>query len=426
MVTGSESLGARRRPPSRLVKHLMWMVPLAPVLIVGAFFVIERFSAQHRTATNPRQASAQEISAARPGEFVISDLQRRGISLQSVQMAHFQATRKAEGKIALNEDKTTPVFSQYSSARVVRTFANSGDVVARGAPLLRIETPDMVMAASDLTTALATLDKARGQLRLAGTVEARQHELYEAKAGALKDWQQAQAELAAARNDVRSAESGLAAVRNRLFILGKNRQDVASLESHQVIDAATDIVAPIGGMVVQRKVGPGQYLTTASADPVYVLGDLSTVWLIASVKETDVPHVRIGQPVTVRVLAFPDRTFAATIVGVGAAVDPATRRLQVRAEVENPDAMLKPEMFAEFSIATGAGVDSPAIPASAVVREADETRVWVQSGENRFAVRSVRVGIEDNGLIQILSGLDAGDTVVSRGGLFIDRAAQPD
>ena len=186
------------------------------------------------------------------------------------------------------------------------------------------------------------------------------------------------------------------------------------------------IVAPISGVVVQRKVGPGQYITASATDPVYVLGDLSTVWLIASVKETDVPRVKVGQAVTVSVLAYPDRTFAAKIISIGSTIDPATRRLQVRAEVENPDNMLKPEMFAEFSIAVGTGVESPAVPIGAVVFEGDKARVWVQAADTRFASRTIEIGLQDKRMVQVLSGLQSGDRVVTRGSLFIDRAARSD
>ncbi|MBV8169096.1 MAG: efflux RND transporter periplasmic adaptor subunit [Alphaproteobacteria bacterium] len=386
----------------------------------GAYWLLSGAPAERHAAENPA------VPGLKPGEFALTDQQRKGLTIEPIQTASFQPTRKAEGKIAVNEDRSTPVFSQYSSARVVKTFANSGDVVAAGAPLAEVETPDMVQGGNDLTTAAAAVAKARAQVRLTEAAETRQRELFEVKAVALKDLQQAQADLAGARNDLRSAEISLAAVRNRLAILGKSPKEIAGLEGRQAIDPTTLITAPIGGVVVQRKVGPGQFITSAATDPVFVLGDLSTVWLLASVKETDVPYVKVGQSVSVRVLAYPDRAFDARIVSVGATIDPATRRLQVRAEVQNPDGMLKPEMFAEFRIATGAAVDSPAVPSSAVIFEGDTARVWVQTANNRFASRSIEVGVQDRRSVQVLGGLAAGDKVVTRGSLFIDRASRPD
>ena len=396
---------------------------LAVVAAAGAalyYFVLE-------PAKPEREAAAATAAPALPAdEFEVTDQQRRGLTVEPVQVVEFSPTRRAEGKIAVNENKSTPVFSQYSVARVVKTFADTGDLVEKGAPLVQIETPDMVQAANDLTTAVNGVNKARSQVQLLQIVENRERELFEAKAAALKDWQQSQADLVGARNDLRSAEIALAAVRNRLMILGKSQKDVARLEVSQTIDPGTTIVAPIGGIVVQRKVGPGQFITSATTDPVYVLGDLSTVWLLASVKETDVPFIKVGQKVVVHVLAYPDREFAARIVNVGSTIDPTTRRLQVRAEVENPDNMLKPEMFAEFAITVGGEVRSPAVPVDAVVYEGDKARVWVQTADNHFASRAVELGLQDRRMVQVLGGLQPGDKVVTRGSLFIDRAARPD
>jgi cobalt-zinc-cadmium efflux system membrane fusion protein len=403
------------------MRELAWGA--SALVVAGAAAALYLAIARER----PEQRTAAPAASAIPaGEFEITDQQRRGLTIEPVEIVRFQPTRKAEGKIAVNEDKSTPVFSPFGSARVERTYANTGDSVSQGAPLVRVETSDMVQGANDLAAATAALNKARTQARLQETTEARQRSLFEAKAAALKDWQQAQADLAAARNDVRSAESALQAVRNRLVILGKSSKEVAGLEASAAIDPTSTIVAPISGVVVQRKVGPGQYITASATDPVYVLGDLSTVWLIASVKETDVPRVKVGQAVTVSVLAYPDRTFAAKIVSIGSTIDPTTRRLQVRAEVENPDNMLKPEMFAEFSIAVGTGVESPAVPIGAVVFEGDKARVWVQAADTRFASRTIEIGLQDKRMVQVLSGLQSGDRVVTRGSLFIDRAARSD
>ena len=421
MVIRAMTFGPRRGAAARLIRQAAWAVVALAVVGVGIYAAVDWLKPERRAATQATPAAA--IPA---GEFEITDLQRRSLTIEPVRTVDFHATRRAEGKIAVNENKSTPVFSQYSSARVVRIYADTGDVVEKGAPLVEIETPDMVQAGNDLTTAEAGVNKARAQLQLTQTAEARQHELFEAKAASLKDWQQAQADLAGARNDLRSAEIALAAVRNRLVILGKSRKEIDALEARQAIDPTTTIVAPISGVVVQRKIGPGQYITSSTTDPVYVLGDLSTVWLLASVKETDVPFVKVGQSVAVHVLAYPDREFAAKIISVGATIDPTTRRLQVRAEVENPDAMLKPEMFAEFAIIVGNDVKAPAVPLDAVVYEGDAARVWVQAADNRFASRTVKLGLQDRGMVQVVSGLEPGDRVVTRGSLFIDRAARPD
>jgi len=129
--------------------------------------------------------------------------------------------------------------------------------------------------------------------------------------------------------------------------------------------------------------------------------------------------------VDVRVLAFPDQLFKATLTMVGASVDPVTRRVPVRATIANPDHKLKPEMFASFSIITSADSLAPGVPEEAIVREGDEARVWVLRADNVLALREIRTGRNSNGLVEVLAGLSAGERIVTRGSLFIDRAARP-
>jgi hypothetical protein len=206
-----------------------------------------------------------------------------------------------------------------------------------------------------LITALANLQTARSQLAQAQTNEKRAHDLYLAQGGALKDWQQAQTDLITSQNTVRADEIALAAVRNRLRILGKSDKEIASLEARptQKLDPVTIVTAPIGGIITRRQIGLGQYINSMSggaSNPVHTIGNLSTVWLIANVRETDAPLMHVGQPVELRVLAFPGRVFKAKISWVAPSIDSNTHRLSVRADVENPQAELKPGMFANFSI----------------------------------------------------------------------------
>jgi cobalt-zinc-cadmium efflux system membrane fusion protein len=159
---------------------------------------------------------------------------------------------------------------------------------------------------------------------------------------------------------------------------------------------------------------------------VYTIGNLSTVWLIANVRETDAPLMRVGLPVEVRVLAFPGHVFNAKISWVAPSIDPNTHRLSVRADVENPEGELKPGMFANFSIITGKAATAPAVPQRAIVYEGDTVRVWVADEDGTIAGRSVRIGQIADGMVEILEGLSPGAKVVTSGALFIDRAASGD
>jgi cobalt-zinc-cadmium efflux system membrane fusion protein len=399
--TVTRPVASRTLPWRTQLAAVVGLALVALIALVAAPFLWRHFTAHEQAAAVPTAA---------PGTFRPTVAQWNGLKFASVQLATFHATRTTEGKIAINDDTTTPVFSPYSG-RVTKLFVKAGDGVALGAPLFTVAASEFVQGQNDLMAALQAVNTAQAQLRLTTINERRQHDLFEAKAGALKDWQQSQADLETAKSNARTAEIALAAVRNRLRIL------------------EAIVTAPIGGTVTQRQVGLGQYINSASsgaANPLFAIGDLTTVWLVANVREVDAPQMRVGAAVEVHVLAYPDRVFKAKITYVAPSVDPNTHRLPVRAEVENADGALKPEMFANFSISTGADSAAPAVPEDAVVYDGEQARVWVAHDDKSLALREIRVGQTIDGTVEVLAGLQPGEQVVNGGSLFIDRAAKGD
>ncbi len=391
-------------------------------LLASAAIVLGWF-AGHRHPARPSADLEVSSQSKRPGQvFSPTPEQWATITAEPVQSQVFRAERVTEGKLAVDEDRSTPIFSPYSG-RVTRLQASPGDVVERGQPLFVVEATDMLQAQNDFITASTAMNKARSQLNLAQIVEKRNRDLYQGRAVPLKDFQQAQADLTTAENDARSAETALEAARNRLRIFGKTDAEISAFQERGTISASTTIYAPIGGTVVQRKVGPGQYINNSSSDPVFVIGDLSTVWLLAYVRETDAPNVEVGQPLRFTVLAFPERVYEAKITYVAAALDPGTRRLLVRATIDNPDRQLKPEMFATVTILTGSGETSPAVPREAVIYEGENARVWVVRDDKTIELRQIRTGLTSGRMIQVIEGLKPDQRVVTKGSLFIDRAA---
>ncbi len=412
---------------SGLTRHLtrrtQIIVVAVAALMVGIGLVAIPALVRHGEIASEQAGST--VAEKVPGTFRPTSAQWASLRIAPVATLTFRSEEVTDGKIAIDDDHTTPVFSPYSG-RVSKLIAKLGDVVEKGAPLIAVEASEFVQGQNDLVTAVAALNKARSQLTLAQITEKRQHELYLADAGALKDWEQAKADLAAVQSDLRSAEIALAATRNRLRIYGKSDKEISALENAQKMDPVAYVTAPISGTVTQRQVGLGQYIQSGAANPVYSIGDLSVVWLIANVREIDAPLMRVGQPVEVRVLAYPGRVFKAKIAWVAPSVDPGTHRLPVRAEVENSDRALKPEMFASFSITTGDASPAPAVPQDAIVYEGDTARVWVAQEDGSIASRSIRPGRINDGMVEILSGLAPGEKIVTSGTLFIDRAAQSD
>ena len=273
---------------------------------------------------------------------------------------------------------------------------------------------------NDFIAAVTAMNKARSQLELAKIAEKRFKDLYEGKAAPLKEWQQAQAQLVGAQNDLRSAEITIEAVRARLRIVGFTDDEIAALREKGTVRRATPILAPIDGTITARKVGPGQYVRNDTGEALYVIADLSTMWLKAQVPEIDIPLVRVGQELEVKVSALPALLFKARIVVISAGADAATRRVVVRSEVPNPEGALKSEMFASFKIATGADEPTPAVPVEAVIREGDLATVWVEDEPMLFKRRKVKLGMEQEGRVQIREGLKEGERVVTRGAIFVD------
>jgi len=373
-------------------------------------------------ASTPDPTATEADTARDPGSVTIDPSQIQSIKLETAGSQTFRAEKIATGKIAFNEEVMTPVFSPYSG-RVIRLLAKPGDVIKRGSPLIEIDTPDLVQNETDLITASIGLAKSNSMLELARRTENRQHHLYLNKAVSLKDWEQAESDLKNAERDVRSAESALEAARARLRVFGKTEPEIGRIETEREVDRLMRVPSPIAGTITARKVGPGQYVKPDSPDPLFTIADLSTIWLLADVYESDAPLLKVGQPVEVKVGAFAEESFTARISYISPSVDPTTHRIAVRAVINNRGQRLKPEMFASFRITTNAAIESLAVPVSAVIRDSGKASVWIAQDRNQFVKREVTVGLIQNGYAQITGGIKRGEEIVVDGSLFLNNAA---
>ena len=366
-----------------------------------------------RTSTEPRPHPD-------PNVVMVDAAQARRLKIAPVRLLEFREERTAVGRIAFNDERTTSIFAPFQG-RVIRLIAKPGDRLYPGSPLLVIDSPDLVQANSDLISASVAVRKAENQVSLAERVARRQKLLYEAGAGAFKDLEQAASDFLNAQHDLKTAQGQVTAARNRLRApFGKSDAEIAKIEATHQVDRVAEILCPITGTVTARKLSPGQFVRADNTDPMFSIGDLSSMWLIANVPEIDIPRVKVGQEAMVHVMAYPGEVFRARITYVGASVDPAVRRLTVRAEIPNPDGKLKPDMFASFRILTGAPTQSPSVPTGAIVREGDGTMTtWVTTDRKRLVKRTVKVGLEQDGFVQIIEGLQAGELVATESALFL-------
>src|SRR5258708_15521348 len=217
-------------------------------------------------AFGPHEAPATSVPSP-PGTFRATPQQLKTLTVEVVQTHDCASQELTEGKIGGNGDRAAPVFSPYSG-RVARVIAGLGDTVKSGAPLATLEASEYVQAQNDLKSAAAAV-------KLARINETRKHALYDAKGGSLQDWQSAQADLT-------NAEAALSAVRNRLRILGKSDAEITELERAEIMNPVATLTSPIAGVVVDRQVGPGQYLQAGSGPPGFTIADPTTVCLRAN------------------------------------------------------------------------------------------------------------------------------------------------
>ncbi len=407
-------------PPKFKPGAWMALLGLGAALAVGGFFVLNQNE-------EPRRPGAAAVTAtpASPGEFRLSDNEMRALRIEPVVARPFRAERVAEGRISVNEDRSTPILAPFTG-RVTRTLAQLGDRVEAGTPLFEVETPDVTQAANDLLSAVDNLGKAATTLAQAERENTRQQSLFAARAASQRDVEQARAAFATAQSDQRIADANLAAARDRLRVLGRDAAAITEIERTRQVSGTVLVRAPFTGTVTQRRASPGMLLTAGTGEPTYTISDLSTMWLVAAVREVDVPFIRTGQTVDVQVGALPNQRFQARIIRTGAGLDATTRRMTVFAELADPTGALRPEMFATFRIAVSDSRNAPAVPASAVIFRGSEASVWVAMDGNRFAMRRVVLGNRSDDNWEVTQGIDAGERIVTGGALFIDRAARID
>src|ERR1700730_1984666 len=249
---GQEAIDRRAWPRDKQTRMAALMAIIVVAVLAAVWLGDRLFTREAPVAAAPSP----------PGTFPATPQQLKSLTVEPVAVHAVVSEELTEGKIAVNGDRATPLFSPYSG-RVTRVIAGLGDTVKQGAPLATVEASEFVQAQNDLNTAAA-------QVKLARINETRKHALYDAKGGSLQDWQPAQADLTA-------ATTALNAVRNRLSILGKSAAEIAALETAGTINAVATLSAPIAGVVVDRQLGPGQYLQAGSGTPVFIVADPSNV-----------------------------------------------------------------------------------------------------------------------------------------------------
>jgi len=314
--------------------------------------------------------------------------------------------RTAVGTIDFNQNLLIQVFSQYPG-KIIKAFYNIGDDVKQGDLLFTIDSPDLLQAESALLASA-------GVLELQTRTLSRVTQLLKAGGSAQKDIDQA-------TSDKQTAEANFKAAKNAVRIFGKTDAEIEQILEDRHVDSTLLVPSPITGRIITRNAAPGLLTQPGNAPAPFSVADISTMWMVANVIETDAPAYKVGQEVEVRVPAYPDAVFKGHVTVVGSMIDPTTHRQLVRSEIADPEHLLRPGMFASFVIQTGTPVRSVAVPADAVVREGDGTMtVWVTTDRRHFSKRIVKVGLQQQkGQSQILEGLAQDELVVVEGAVFL-------
>ena len=336
------------------------------------------------------------------------ETQLKAVKVAVASEREFPIEKSAVGSIDFNGEMLTQVFAPYQG-RIVELFAKVGDEVKKGQALFTIDSPDLVQASSTLISSAAVLELTTRNLD-------RMRMLYEARAAAQKDFEHA-------TSDNRTAQGAYRAARDAARLFGKTDAEMDRIVQERRVDPILVVPSPISGRTIARNASPGLLVQPGNAPAPFAVADVSTMWMLANAAESDSPSFKVGQDVTVSVMAHPGRVFEGRISTIGSTVDPITHRVLVRSEIDDPKYELRSGMFANFVIRTGNPVRSVAVPLDGVVREGDGTMtVWVTADRRTFTMRPVKVGLLRDGYYQILEGLQSGEQVATEGALFLSNA----
>lgn len=348
------------------------------------------------------EAAAAAVAAAKPAQkepevlrFAAGAQQLNSLKLAPAGLAPVPLAEPLPGRIAYNENATARL-SVPVAGRVVAIRAEPGDAVRAGAPLVVIDSPE-------LASAYADVHKAGADEELKRKSADRARKLFEGEVLARK-------ELDVAETDLRQSETETRRAKLRLRNLAPNGSTTES---------GYTLVSPLSGVVTERQVNPGMEVRPDAPGPLFVVSDPTRLWVIIDVPERSLAHVARGHPVLIEVDAWPKESFRGVIERIGEIVDPATRRVQVRAAIDNRDRRLRPEMYAKVSLLADEHRQAVRVPNSSLIVDGLYTYVFVEREPGVFVKRRIALDVQDREWSWVASGLAEGERVVVVGPLLL-------
>ena len=325
--------------------------------------------------------------------------------VQSVQVP--VDTVSAPGKVEANPNRTSHIALPLTG-RVTSVIPKIGDYVQQGQPLLTIESSDADAAVSASQQAQSVVTQSKSALAKAQMDLDRQKDLFEHGAIPQKEVLNGQAIVNQAQASVEQSQAAFEQSKRRLQILGISPGSYGQ---------RITVRAPIAGKVLEMSVVNGEFRNDLTA-PVMTIADLTAVWITSDVPETSIRLVKPGEPVRIELAAYPGETFRGRVALIGDIVDPDSRTVKVRAEMPNPGARLKPDMFGNIQLSEQTEL-RPTVPAAAVISTEGRAYVWRETAKGTFEKVTVTTGIQVADRVAILSGLNAGDRVVIDGVMLL-------
>lgn len=313
-------------------------------------------------------------------------IQSMGVRIAPVTRRDLSRKLRTVGRVAYDERRVDHVHTKVQGW-IERLFVEyEGELVKRGQPLLEIYSPELVSTQEELLLAARYRDATRES----------------------------------AFDDVsRGGEDLFLATRRRLELWDISKRDIDRLVETRNVRKNLTLYAPTEGVVTHLMVRKG--MEVGANNNLYTIADLSRIWVYADVYEYELPWVKEGQHAAIDLSYLPGRVFEGTVTYVYPFLDPKTRTARVRVELDNPELILKPDMFANVTIQTETRADVLAVPEEAVIRSGRRSLAIVAAGDGRFAPREVTLGIDSgDGWVEVQDGLTAGDRVVTSGQFLID------
>ncbi|HWD91067.1 MAG TPA: efflux RND transporter periplasmic adaptor subunit, partial [Verrucomicrobiae bacterium] len=345
-----------------------------------------------------------ESSPTNATNVTLTAEQQKHIHVYRVEPSEFHKTVEVTGTVDFDQDQATTVLAPFSGP-VSQLLVSPGQQVSAAEPLAKVESPDFATAIGTYRKTLAAAKAAR--------------QLADLDQKLLQHHSVPQKEADQAESDAIGAESDRDAARQQLVALQVAPETIKAIEEGKPAGPAEGIIrAPIAGTVVEKLITPGQLLQSGST-PCFTVADISRVWVMAHLFAPDLADIHTGDPAEINT-GLSTNDLAGTVDNISALVDPDTRSVVVRVVADNPENLLKKNMYARVKIQARQPSKGMLVPVSAILRDSENLPfVYVAQADNSFARQLVGLGSRVEDQYEIISGLKPEDQVVIEGGLFV-------